>query len=161
MAKQISKILTDRITTLKKLLAENDDFQQTFNFFYEEVLNTPGFFELSEQMEDQPTVTMPVQQSVKNLHEKIHAQDANQRTAAHKTASDFILINYIKELGMYHGPIKMYNAIGSYIFFENEKLGLINARFQDNPNVWFSRFMALPVEDGGIPLYNPPEENLN
>lgn len=150
----IAKGLNDKINNLQKYLRYNDEFQEIFTYFFDELAADSRFMPSSSALSEAPFISKAVQLTLKSLFNEVLNDTRGSMAPPEEDKMAFIIIQHIKASGFYHGPIAMFGGIGSYFFFEDEGVGLLNMKFPGSDKVWYSRFSTIKSKAGAFPQFN-------
>jgi hypothetical protein len=144
----IAKKLNEKIEELKNGLIYNNEFQEIFNYFIDVVTADPHFTSSSKALPESSFISNAIKYTLKSLYEKMLFENKDDTASLTEDSTTFLITQCIKKAGFYHGPIAMYGGMGCYIYFEKQKMGLLNIKFPGSDKVWYSRFTALEAEKG-------------
>ena len=154
MPNTISKELTEKMETLKKMVSQHGDFQEIFDYFHDVLIPDDNFLDLGEAAEDSPILQASLIAGIENIAKSINLK----RTIISNEPLN--MLSYIKEFRFYHGPIMTSGAVGDYFFFEEEGIGILGIQFPENPQVWYARFTAIQGDGDSMPQYLPTNPDI-
>lgn len=149
--------IKNNIRQLGKLLVEQDDFGEIYNYFFEKLVTLPAFMEMGEA-KDAPILTASIQQATLNLYQSIFKDKKNSNPEEFIAQIDFLPITYIEQFGFYHGGFMVPGGMGNFFYFEEHQIGLLISTFTGDQRSWFSRFSTTVMDDDSLPIFNKPTD---
>lgn len=150
--------MKEKIEKLRDQLVSNDDFHATFTYFFTSLAMDQNFMKKGEALGEAPKLSTAITKTMESLYQHLLETPGIKPRSGNDTMA-FVGVNYIKEYGLYHGPIKITSGMGSYFYFEKEGMGLMMVKFLESPKMWYSRFTTIEHDGDAIPYIYPMDPN--
>ncbi|HMU73672.1 MAG TPA: hypothetical protein PKD93_13075 [Ferruginibacter sp.] len=136
-------MLNEKLTHLRRLLAESDAFQDTMTFFMESIVPTEEFRRIGIWRHSEK-IAMLLAASARSIFRK------------EKINIEQIVEVFIEAHALHHGAILVENHLGAYFYFDDLEMGMMMV-IVPNDRTWVTRISTLPG-NGGLPVFKPDKE---
>lgn len=121
---------------LKEMLGNEEDFNKTFDYFFDCIGDQKGFNDLGK------VTKVPI---LKKVFKKIGQEIFGDQGQVTK-----LLPIYVKKYKFYHGPCFIDGRMAGFFFFQELDMGMISiAHHIESDRVSFVRFTSYKIEGGG------------